>query len=224
MPTCRFYGESMPAGRRTCTLCGSDLPDVMPSAEVVAAPQAPRPLPVAVPAQLPPGGRFCPSCGIVYNQDYTDAFCICGTELQSTAPAAPAAPAARPEPAARPPAVKPPADTRCLVLIGADRQPIQYFALTKDVTLIGRLDAPGGNFPDIDVDEWLDSVAARKVSRQHALVLRSRATGSFSLRPLPGNTGTQVEKDMVLPLHDYPLMPGSRIVLGGAARFRFEVT
>jgi hypothetical protein len=223
MPTCRFCGESMPAGRRTCTLCGSELPDVPSSAEVVAAPQTPRALPAAVPVQLPPGGRFCPSCGIVYDPDYTDAFCICGTELQSAAPAPTVPTAAPPEPVDRPPAVKPPAGTRCLVLIGPDREPIQYFALTKDVTLIGRLDAPGGNFPDIDLEEWLDTVTARKVSRQHALILRSRAADSFTLRPLSGNTGTQVERDMVVPLHDYPLMPGARIILGGVARFRFEI-
>lgn len=227
MPTCRFCGETMPAGKRTCTLCGSELPDIMPTAEVVAAPAKPRRKPAAVPKNLAAGSRYCPSCGIVYDSEYTDAFCICGTELQGAAPPAPVAVAAAPPPevevVTRPPAVKPPPGTRCLVLIGPDREPIQYFALTKDVTVVGRLDAPGGNFPDIDVEEWLDSVNARKVSRQHALILRSRASGEVKLRPLPGNTGTQVETEMVLPLEDCPLAPGARIILGGAARFRFEI-
>jgi hypothetical protein len=222
MPTCRFCGETAPAGRRTCTLCGSEITDDVPTAEIVSVPP-PRPAPaarVSPPPNLPPDARFCPACGIVYDREYKDAFCICGTELESPTAARQAPSTPKP----RPPVVKPPPGTRCLVLIGPDRQPIQYFALTKDVTLIGRLDAPGGNFPDIDVEDWLDPVSARKVSRQHALVLRSRASGNVSLRPLPGNTGTQVETEMVLPLQDYALTPGSRIILGGAARFRFEVT
>ena len=65
---------------------------------------------------------------------------------------------------------------------------------------------------------------ARKVSRRHALVLHSRADDSFSLRPLGGNTGTQIEADMVPPLNDYPLRPGTRFILGGGVRFKFEIT
>ena len=42
-------------------------------------------------------------------------------------------------------------------------------------------------------------------------------------RPLAGNTGTQIEADMVPPLADYPLHPGTRLVLGGSVRFRFEI-
>jgi pSer/pThr/pTyr-binding forkhead associated (FHA) protein len=110
------------------------------------------------------------------------------------------------------------------VLYGPDRQVLRYFPLRKDATLIGRLDAPDGNFPDIDLDQWLEPATARRISRQHALVLRSRATGNYSLRPLPGNTGTQVEAEMVLPMNDYPLSPGLRLILGGVARFKFEVT
>jgi hypothetical protein len=208
MPTCQICGETMPEGTRTCTLCGSSMPDL---AAVAQTPAAPVQRSVTVPANLPPGGRYCPSCGIVYDVDYTDVFCICGTELVGASAAPPVA------------ADKPPAGTRCLVLYGPDRQPRRYFALAKDVTLIGRLDAPAGNFPDIDLDEWLDPATARKISRQHALVLRSRANGSFSLRPLAGNTGTQLETEMVLPMHDYVLTPGQRLILGGVARLKFEI-
>ncbi len=208
---------------RVCTLCGSALPDDVPTAEVMAPPAASRPAPVRVPPSLPPGGRFCPACGITFDADYTDAFCICGTELVGAAPAAAVARAAETQPPARPPAERPPPGTRCLVLYDVDRQPLHYFALGKDVTLIGRLDAPGGNFPDIDLDEWLDVLTARKISRQHALVLRSRSSGNMSVRPLPGNTGTQIETEMVLPMHDYPLTPGQRLILGGVARFKFEI-
>ena len=73
---------------------------------------------------------------------------------------------------------KPPPGTPCLVLYGPDRQPLQYFALEKDAMLIGRLDAVAGNFPDIDLDEWFDRTIIRKISRQHALILRTRAIGA----------------------------------------------
>ena len=60
----------------------------------------------------------------------------------------------------------------------------QRFPLDRDATVIGRQDPVTGHFPDIDVGDWLDAASARKVSREHALVLRSRATGTFALRPL----------------------------------------
>jgi hypothetical protein len=168
---------------------------------------------------------------MVFDADYTDVFCICGTELLGAEPAATPAPVTpapvTPAPvtqSVRKPVQKPPAGTRCLVLYGDDRQPMHYFVLAKDVTVIGRLDAPGGNFPDIDLDEWLEAPVARRISRQHALVLRSRSSGTITLRPLAGNTGTQIETEMVLPMQDYPLTPGQRLILGGVARFKFEIT
>jgi hypothetical protein len=118
---------------------------------------------------------------------------------------------------------KPSPGTPCLVLYGPDKQPLQYFALTKDAMLIGRLDAVAGHFPDIDLDEWFDRATIRRISRQHALILRSRATGTFVLRPLVGNTGTQLEAQMLSPQQDYPLTPGHRIILGGVIRLKFEI-
>src|SRR5262249_533233 len=117
----------------------------------------------------------------------------------------------------------PPPGTRCLVLYGHDRQPARYFPLTKDVMLIGRVDVVQGSFPDIDVDTCAPPEAARKVSRRHALVLHSRADDRYILRPLGGNTGTQIEIDMVPAMADYLLAPGTRIILGGAVRFKFEI-
>ncbi|MBI3823667.1 MAG: FHA domain-containing protein [Planctomycetes bacterium] len=120
-------------------------------------------------------------------------------------------------------AVKPPSGTPCLALYGPDKQPLHYFPLTKDAMMIGRLDAVAGNFPDIDLDEWFERAIIRRISRQHALILRTRATGAFALRPLPGNTGTQLEAQMLAPAQDYPLQPGHRIILGGVIRLKFEI-
>jgi hypothetical protein len=158
--------------------------------------------------------RRCPACGKHYGSDYGDSFCLCGVELKT----------AQPVTAEKLTVERPALGTPCLVLYGADRKPQRYFPLTRDVTLIGRLDAVQGSFPDIDVDICVDAATARKVSRRHALVLHSRADDTFRLRPLGGNTGTQIEADMVVPLVDYPLTPGTRFVLGGGVRFKFEIT
>jgi FHA domain-containing protein len=217
MANCVICGESLPDGTRVCTMCGSSQPDSsVPVAAVVTAPVTPF-QPALPQTPVPPGGRLCPSCGKVYGPEFTDSFCTCGVELvEAVATAQQQGLAAGP--------TRPPPGTPCLVLFGPDKQPAQYFSLTKDAALIGRLDAVAGVFPEIDVTQWIDVAAARKVSRQHALILRSRSAGSFTIRPLAGNTGTQIEADMVPPLHDYPLKPGTRIILGGAVRFKFEIT
>jgi FHA domain-containing protein len=219
MPPCVICGEALPAGARSCSVCGSSQPDD-PSVPVAAVVSAPAPTATALhTGQLPPGSRVCPACARVYGAEFSDAFCECGVELLDAA-------AIVPEPTAPVPATaqRPPPGTPCLTLFGADKQPVQYFALTKDAVLIGRLDAVAGNFPEIDVMQWLEPAAARKVSRKHALILRSRQTNAFSIRPLAGNTGTQIEADMVPPLADYPLRPGTRLILGGAVRLKFEIT
>ena len=48
---------------------------------------------------------------------------------------------------------KPAAGTVCLVLYSdtKPRQPLKYFAINKDVTLIGRLDAVSSVFPDVEL-------------------------------------------------------------------------
>jgi hypothetical protein len=204
-------------------------------------PAAPAATPTA-----PPGGSVCPACAKVYGPEHADTYCACGTELVKavsveevpTAPVldevpmasfaadVPMAPVLDEEPIrtdVKLRAVKPASGTPCLVLYGPDKVPLQYFALTKDATLIGRLDAVAGNFPDIDLDAWFDRATIRKISRQHALILRTRASASFSLRPLLGNTGTQLEAHMVQPQQDYPLRPGHRIILGGVIRLKFEI-
>jgi pSer/pThr/pTyr-binding forkhead associated (FHA) protein len=158
--------------------------------------------------------KVCPACAKRYPGDYFDQFCTCGTELTVSPPPQALAPPS--QPSATGPA-------RRLVFIGSDRKPISSFALTKDATLIGRLDAVQASFPDIDVDACADAASARKVSRRHALILHRRADDTFWLRPLGGNTGTQIESEMVPAMVDHPLTPGTRIILGGAVRFRFEV-
>jgi len=168
--------------------------------------------------------RVCSMCGKAYGPEYADSFCLCGFELVASV----SAPGPQPAPQAPPPPPvvldKPPPGTRCLVLYGADRLPRHFFPLTKDVTSIGRQDPVEGSFPDIDLTEWLDETAARRISRQHALVLHARANDSFMIRPLSGNTGTQLEAEMLPAQQDFFLRPGHRLILGGVARFKFEIS
>jgi hypothetical protein len=93
--------------------------------------------------------------------------------------------------------------------------------LDRDVTRIGRDDPVRGDFVDLDISRLFDAETARKVSRKHCVVLRSRETQTFVLRPLAKNTGTQVGNDLIAELTDHPLTDGTRIVLGGAVRMRF---
>jgi pSer/pThr/pTyr-binding forkhead associated (FHA) protein len=234
MALCPVCGTASVPGSSTCSMCGTTIPEpgAVPSQTPPVPPPSRPPLPVG--EVLAPGTRLCPGCGQSYGPDYADSFCACGMELygaeqlpaailedpptqeQSAEPAGTSAETNAP--------ARPPAGTRCLVLYDAQKRPLAYFPLDKEALLIGRLDAVAGNFPDIDVTQWLDPAVARKVSRKHALVLKVRATGAYLFRPLAGNTGTQVDDDMVAPLCDCLLEPGRRIILGGAARLKFEIT
>ena len=112
--------------------------------------------------------------------------------------------------------------TICLVVYSEQREPIHYHPLEKDVTIIGRKDPVRGDFPDLDLTAVFEDAVSRQVSRKHAMILRSRDSSTFKLRPLAGNTGTQIEKDLATPLEDYPLTEGTRVILGGVIRLKFE--
>jgi hypothetical protein len=190
-----------------------DLPPVGVDFDLLAEEEEDLEAPLAPSA----GARVCAVCGKSYGPDYADPFCMCGVELTPSPPLVPTQ---------GPPTqvVPPPRGTICLVLLGPDKQPVRWFPVDKDVTTIGRADPLHGHFPDVDVGAWLSEETARKVSRNHALLLRQRQGSTFLLRPLSGNTGTQLDQDMVAAMHDYPLVPGTRLILGGAVRLRFEVS
>jgi hypothetical protein len=244
MADCSICGEKMQEGSRTCSVCGSSIDDFLAAGSMTDA-QASSPfetpsqsdidLPLAPVLDEPP--PMAPILDDVPAASVLDDGAPPAIMLEELTPPSeevpPAAaivdeppPAPLDDPDATPMkvrSVKPPSGTPCLALYGPDKQPLQYFALEKDALLIGRLDAVAGNFPDIDLDQWFDRATIRKISRQHALILRTRATGEFMLRPLTGNTGTQLESQMLTAMQDYPLRPGHRIILGGVIRLKFEV-
>ncbi|MBI2805768.1 MAG: FHA domain-containing protein [Planctomycetes bacterium] len=215
-------------------VCGIELLKELPAGAVVAPPMEELPPPAAILEDAPMAPLLEESPPVAAFLDEAPPLAPLMEEAPPLAPFLDETPALAPiqatpaeevhEPAMKIRLTKPPSGTPCLVLYGPDKQPLQYFPLTKDATLIGRLDAVEGVFPDVDLDQWFDRPTIRKISRRHALVLRTRQTGAFALRPLAGNTGTQFEKDLVQPLQDYPLAHGTRIILGGVIRLKFEIT
>lgn len=239
MSICPHCGSPVAGKLQNCPCCGARLsaaPEEVTRLDVDSV-VAEEKVTLAVDRPQRASGRtrrVCPACGKAYEADYRDTFCVCGTELSIQEYVIKAAvtperspllqPSALPaQPTARSAPERPPPGTRCLVLYGPGREALRYFPLEKDVVQIGRQDSVAGCFPEIDVSAWLDEAGARRVSRQHALILHSRRDDSYYLRPLSGNTGTQIDADMVPALNDYLLLPGTRVLLGGAIRFKFEI-
>ncbi|MBC8116315.1 MAG: FHA domain-containing protein [Candidatus Saccharimonas sp.] len=240
MSKCAVCDAELQPEQKTCHVCGSNV-EATASTEPTVTTTAPPPIPLpplsasSAPAPLAAtpstGERECPACGQTFDAGYQDEFCPCGNELQprtaSAATPAPAVTAIPPLPALAAPAgtTRPPVGTVCLVVYSdtKPRQPVRYVPVAKDVLLIGRQDAIRGDFPDLDLGSLLDESLAKKVSRRHAELLRARDSQTYTLRPLPGNTGTQVGKELAAPGQDYPLTDGTPIVLGGVVWMKFEV-
>lgn len=250
MGACTICGETLIAEQKVCDVCGTSVPSTAGDTPgTSAAPPGPPTPPVSA-APVPPTpsspepsdasghvseDRVCPSCQAEYGSDHHDEFCRCGGELVTKRTATNAgAPALPPIPTAAAPVIVPPpvepagpvrpvAGTACLVVYSEQKEPIHYCAINKDVTIIGRGDPVRGDFPDLDLGELFDSSVSRRISRKHVMVLRSRTAGTYSIRPLGGNTGTQIEKELATQLLDYPLVTGTRLVLGGIIRLKFEI-
>ena len=210
MSACFVCGSDLSEGARSCAVCGTSVP-VAPSPPVDPAPAA-----AVAPTAAATGARICPVCLTRYDASYPDSFCECGAGLTPDLSLERVA-----EAADRAPALEASVAGPRLVVYSADRQPIHTLALDRDVIRLGRTDAVRGDFVDLDVSRFFDEATARKVSRKHAVVLRSRETQAFTLRPLAGNTGTQIEGELAKELEDYPLKDGTRIILGGVVRPKF---
>jgi hypothetical protein len=243
MPMCSVCDAELKPEQKSCHVCGSNV-----EASASSLPASPPPLPLhqIPPIPAPPiletsvdassDQRECPACGQRFGLDYQDEFCPCGTELR--APSDHAAPASPVDPSPPVPSesatsatspasagtIRPMVGTVCLVVYSDSkpRVPVRYVPLVKDVLLIGRQDAVRGDFPDLDFSSLLDESSAKKVSRRHAEILRARDSQTYRLRPLPGNTGTQVGKELASPGQEYALTDGTPIVLGGAVWMKFE--
>jgi pSer/pThr/pTyr-binding forkhead associated (FHA) protein len=84
------------------------------------------------------------------------------------------------------------------------------FLLTETESNIGRWDADGGIFPDIDLDQ--DDPEA-KVSRRHARIVYQ--DGHYLLEDLGSTNGTFVNRGRrLLPGNRYLLNDGDEIIVG----------
>lgn len=84
------------------------------------------------------------------------------------------------------------------------------FALVADESHIGRWDADGGIFPDVDLDRH-DPEA--KISRRHARIIRR--DGKYSIEDLGSTNGTFVNRGKrLLPGNKNILADGDEIIIG----------
>lgn len=94
------------------------------------------------------------------------------------------------------------------------------FSLVADESNIGRWDADGGVFPDVDLDRF-DPEA--KISRRHARIIRDEG-GRYLIEDLGSTNGTFVNRGRrLLPGNKSALADGDEIIVGKTfLRFGFD--
>lgn len=96
------------------------------------------------------------------------------------------------------------------LVIERGRSAGKQFPLGEDESQIGRWDADGGIFPDVDLDA--DDPEA-KVSRRHAQI--TRQNGQYLIEDLGSTNGTFVNRGRrLLPGDRQPLRDGDEIIVG----------
>ncbi|HYO91183.1 MAG TPA: FHA domain-containing protein, partial [Pyrinomonadaceae bacterium] len=96
------------------------------------------------------------------------------------------------------------------LVIERGRSAGKQFPLSDDESQIGRWDADGGIFPDVDLDA--DDPEA-KVSRRHARIIRRN--GQYYIEDLGSTNGTFINRGRrLLPGDRHPLRDGDEIIVG----------
>ncbi len=96
------------------------------------------------------------------------------------------------------------------LVIERGRSAGKQFPLSDDEAQIGRWDADGGIFPDVDLDA--DDPEA-KVSRRHARIMRRN--GEYFVEDLGSTNGTFINRGRrLLPGDRQPLRDGDEIIVG----------
>lgn len=101
-------------------------------------------------------------------------------------------------------------DAHAKLVIERGRSAGKQFPLTEEESQIGRWDADGGIFPEIDLDT--DDPEA-KVSRRHARIMRRN--GEYFVEDLGSTNGTFINRGRrLLPGDRQPLRDGDEIIVG----------
>jgi len=109
-----------------------------------------------------------------------------------------------------PPSSKSTAKAHARLVIERGKSVGKQFTLSADESQIGRWDADGGIFPDVDLDS--DDPEA-KVSRRHARITLNE--GKYFLEDLGSTNGTFVNRGKRLPPGErHPLKDGDEIIVG----------
>lgn len=96
------------------------------------------------------------------------------------------------------------------LVIERGRSAGKQFPLSEEESQIGRWDADGGIFPDVDLDA--DDPEA-KVSRRHARIMRRN--GQYLIEDLGSTNGTFINRGRrLLPGDRQPLRDGDEIIVG----------
>jgi hypothetical protein len=100
--------------------------------------------------------------------------------------------------------------THAKLVIERGRSAGKQFPLSDDESQIGRWDADGGIFPDVDLDA--DDPEA-KVSRRHARIMRRNS--QYYIEDLGSTNGTFINRGRrLLPGDRQPLRDGDEIIVG----------
>ena len=162
----------------------------------------------------------CPSCGSENNQE-GDQFCgDCGTKLppppvvqappQPVVQPLPPAVQPPPQPVMQPPAPTPVAPAKAKLVVKSTGRVGQEFPIIQDVTYVGRWDADGGSFPEVDLSH---DDPGNFISRKHA---RITVKGNvFLIEDVGSANGTYLNKGArIMPGSPQELHNGDEIVMG----------
>jgi pSer/pThr/pTyr-binding forkhead associated (FHA) protein len=217
MVRCHNCGTENLDGSEYCDECGMRLGEKRPStADLMRPPAAPsftsstsvpRPATPASPHAGPPHAGPPPahpqaSGGTLF--------------LSSTGANVPAIPTAEPPPANPAPSTRAafdaavPSGVEARLVIERGGRVGKDFPIAAGETNIGRWDADGGIFPDVDLDQ--DDPEA-KVSRRHARIIVENS--QFYIEDLGSTNGTFINRGRrLLPGNRHPLNNGDEIIVG----------